>query len=95
MQYILTYDRGAEKPGRIMAAVRKFPIRWLHSDVALCAAAAEIKAAHKVSFADAFLAATALRLRAVLLHKDPEFEALSAVLKQEMLPPKTGARVEL
>jgi len=49
-----------------------------------------LKAAHKVSFADAFVAATALRLKATLVHKDPEFDALKNVIQLEALPPKTS-----
>lgn len=89
VRYILTYDRGEEKAARISAALRKFPVRWHHSDDALCDEAAKLKAAHKVSFADAFVAATAQRLNATLVHKDPEFDALKAVIKLQPLPPKT------
>ena len=64
---------------------------WQHSDEALCASAAEVKAAHKVSFADSFVVAAALRLNATLVHKDPEFASIAGPLKQEMLPPKTAA----
>jgi len=91
IRYILTYDRGAEKAARISAAVRKFPVRWHHSDDDLCNAAAALKAAHKVSFADAFVAATAQRLNATLVHKDPELDALGGVVKLEQLPLKAKA----
>ena len=64
---------------------------WQHSDEALCASAAEVKAAHKVSFADSFVVAAALRLNATLVHKDPEFASIAGPLKQEMLPPQTAA----
>ena len=47
------------------------PIQWLHSDAALCHEAARLKAAHKISFADAFVAATATRFDGTLVHKDP------------------------
>ena len=90
VRYILTYDRGEDRAARISAALRKFPVRWHHSDDALCAAAAKLKAAHKVSFADAFVAATAQRLEATLVHKDPEFNALNGVIKLQALPPKLG-----
>lgn len=90
LRYILTYDRGEEKADRIGNAIRKFPVAWQHSDDALCVAAAKLKAAHKVSFADAFVAATAQRLNATLVHKDPEFEALHGVIKLEGLPPKNS-----
>jgi len=88
---VLTYDRGAEKAARISAAIRKFPVQWHHSDDALCTEAAKLKAAHKAPFADSFVAATALRLNATLVRKDPEFGALAGVLKLHPLPPKTGA----
>ena len=91
VQYIKTYDDGAEKALRIMNAIRKFPVSWIHSDAALCASAAELKAAHTISFADAFVAAAALRVGGVLLHKDPQFKALTGILKHEMLPPKLAA----
>ncbi|MEY2427195.1 MAG: hypothetical protein QOJ40_80 [Verrucomicrobiota bacterium] len=90
VRYILTYDRGEEKAARISAAIRKFPVQWHHSDDALCEEAAKLKAAHKVSFADAFVAATAKRLDATLVHKDPELDALKGVIKLHPLPPKTG-----
>ena len=57
-QYILTYDLGADRARRLVAAIKKFPIRWLHSDDALCASAADVKAQHKLSLADAFIAAS-------------------------------------
>ena len=87
-QYILTYDLGADRAKRILAAIKKFPIQWLHSDDALCASAAEIKAQHKLSFADAFIAAAAQRLGAVLVHKDPELATLGNFIRQELLPLK-------
>ena len=49
-----------------------------------------LKAAHKVSFADAFVAATAQRLDATLVHKDPDFDALKGIIKLHPLPPKPG-----
>jgi predicted nucleic acid-binding protein len=91
MRYILTYDRGAEKAARISGALRKFPVQWHHSDDALRDDAAKLKAAHKVSFADAFVAATAQRLNATLVHKDPEFDALAGAIKLLPLPPKATA----
>jgi len=67
------------------------PVQWLHSDAELCREAARLKAAHKISFADAFVAATAMRFDATLVHKDPEFTPLAAEVKQQMLPAKSGA----
>jgi predicted nucleic acid-binding protein len=57
----------------------------------MCSAAAKLKAAHKLSFADAFIVALAQRLDAVLVHKDPEIENLGAVVRRQMPPPKTAS----
>ena len=62
----------------------------LEDDAGADVVEAKLKAAHKVSFADAFVAATALRLSATLLHKDPEFDTLQGVVKLQALPLKTS-----
>lgn len=67
------------------------PIQWLHSNDALLTKAAEFKALHSLSLADAWIAACAAEQGAILLHKDPEFEPLP--IEQEALPLKaTNAR---
>jgi len=50
--------------------------------------AARLKARFRVSFADALIAAFAVRSSAILVHKDPEFEALADKVLQEPLPYK-------
>ena len=50
--------------------------------------AARLKARFRISFADALIAAFAVRSSAVLVHKDPEFEALTDHVRQEPLPYK-------
>ena len=91
VQYITSYDFGGEAARKTIADLKQLAVAWQHSDDGLCASAADIKAAHKISLADAFIAAAALRLDAVLVHKDPEFIAIPSPLKQEMLPPKAPA----
>jgi len=63
------------------------PIEWVHESSALLERAASVKATHPLSLADAWIAATALELGAILVHKDPEFENLPG-LSQERLPYK-------
>jgi predicted nucleic acid-binding protein len=62
------------------------PIEWLHSNDSLLAKAAEFKALHSLSLADAWIAACTAEQGATLLHKDPEFESLE--ITQELLPLK-------
>ena len=64
------------------------PIEWLHSSNSLLAKAAEFKALHSLSLADAWIAACAAEQGATLLHKDPEFKPLTVA--QEFLPMKAA-----
>ncbi len=88
VEYITMQEEGPIIARQRMADLNALPIRWHHSDPELCSGAAKLKAAHRLSFADAFIAATALRFDALLIHKDPEFQSLPPALKQQMLPPK-------
>ena len=90
LEYITTQKFGTGKARELLEFVEEKPVRWHQSDRALCAEAAKLKAMHKVSFADAFVAATAQRLSAMLVHKDPEFKTLVGLIKLHGLPPKTG-----
>ena len=91
VEYVTAQEEGAEAARQRLADLNAMPVQWLHSDAALCHEAARLKAAHKISFADAFIAATATRFDATLVRKDPEFHPLAAEVKQHMLPPKSGA----
>ena len=88
VEYIARQEEGEDFACRRMADLHSLPIQWVHSDEALCASAAKLKAAHRISFADAFVAATAIRFDATLVHKDPEFLPLAPTLRQLALPPK-------
>ena len=50
--------------------------------------AGRLKAAHRLSLADALIAAFAVQQQATLVHKDPEMAALQGVVKMEILPYK-------
>ncbi|MBF0436943.1 MAG: PIN domain-containing protein [Magnetococcales bacterium] len=63
------------------------PIRWIHESPSLLENAARIKANHPLSLGDAWIAAAALEVGAILVHKDPEFENLP--IPQEKLPYKS------
>lgn len=65
------------------------PLQWIHESPALLQRAAEIKARHPLSLADAWIAACAWEEQAVLLYQDPEFRP--APIEQEELPFKPRA----
>ena len=77
----------SEQAGRL--AYRQcltLPITWIHESEQLLNKAAEVKALHRLSLADAWIAACALLHDAELVHKDPEFDAVAA--QQLLLPYK-------
>ena len=91
LEFIRTRESDATQAAELLAFAKSQRAIWHHSDDALCSAAAKLKAAHKLSFADSFVAALAQRLNAILVHKDPEFNAVSGEVKQRMLPPKNAS----
>lgn len=91
--YATTWRRSdKQKALHYHALVRSWPVRWIDSDESLCLAAGALKASHKLSFADAFIAATAIHYDAVLVHKDPEFEPLAGIIRLRALPYKSAAK---
>ena len=79
---------GRERAEYYLSVVKAWPVTWVQSDESLCVLAGALKGSHRMSLADAFIAATALRHGAMLVHKDPEFEALKTVVRQHVLPCK-------
>ena len=79
---------GGEPAGsEAYAQCLQLPIVWVHESSALLERAGSLKAFHALSLADAWIAAMALECEATLIHKDPEFEPIAALV-QERLPYK-------
>lgn len=84
--YRVWKDEG-EAAGRLAhAQCLALPIEWLHETPEMLETAARLKATQRLSLADAWIAAAAELKAATLVHKDPEFAALS--LSQQVLPYK-------
>ena len=82
--YRVWKDEG-ERAGRLAyEQLQALPIDWLEATEPLLLGAAELKASHRLSLADAWIAAAALQCGATLLHQDPEFQAIAG-LDQEWL----------
>jgi len=86
--YVLHRRMGEIEARRGYLQLKQLPILVMESDEELGLAAARFKSAGGLSVADAWVAATAERLGAVLVHKDPEFEALARHVKLQPLPYK-------
>ena len=91
LYYITLREKGQSEANQRYALLRqlKVEIRWDMDEPTLLTAG-EIKAHHRISLADAMIAAFALRQGAVLVHKDPEFEALAGLVPMKSLPYKSS-----
>jgi predicted nucleic acid-binding protein len=90
MYYITLQEAGQSEADRRFALVKQLRVNIPYDmDEATVLTAARLKAQHRVSLADAIIAAFAIRQDAILLHKDPEFDALTGLLKMEALPYKS------
>lgn len=87
-RYIILRAEGRASAEEAYALLKQIPFRVLESDEALSQSAADIKASTRLSVANAWVAATAERLGAILVHKDPEFEPLKNKIILQSLPYK-------
>jgi predicted nucleic acid-binding protein len=87
--YITEQERGAAEAERRYAHLKALPVRLVWEvDEATVLTAARFKAKHRLSLADAIIAAYAKQAGATLVHKDREFEALADLVLFEALPYK-------
>lgn len=87
--YITARASGEARALQRYAAVRQLPVTIVEQvDEPLLLAAAQIKARYPLSLADALIAAHARVWDGVLVHKDPEYEALAGEVALEALPYK-------
>ena len=88
--YISLQETGEEVAMQRYAMLKELDaeIAW-EMDEPLLIAAARLKASRRLSLADAIIAALAIQRNAILLHKDPEYQALHGMARLEALPYKT------
>ena len=87
-RYRLWKDQGQNAADEIFRALSLLPVTRVDVDDALLLTASELKAQHKISVADSWIIATAITRNATLVHKDPEFDALSNRVTMKALPYK-------
>lgn len=89
VHYITRQERGQGEADRRYALLKQLPceILWQLDEPTLLTAS-RFKAGHRLSLADAMIAAVAHRQQATLIHKDPEYAALAEELDLEALPYK-------
>ena len=87
--YITLQEQTEDLADQRYALLKQLPeaILWSVDEPTLLIAG-RLKAAHRLSLADALIAAFAVQQQATLVHKDPEMAALQGVVKMEILPYK-------
>jgi predicted nucleic acid-binding protein len=84
--YITLREKSEDVADRRYALLKQLPVTFIWDiDEPTLLTAARFKADHRLSMPDAIIAAFARQRGAVLVHKDPELEALTPV-RQEALP---------
>jgi predicted nucleic acid-binding protein len=81
VKYMVIRKDGVQRWEEIARDLPTLPIEFHPADRGLADAAADFKARHKLSLADAFAAALARRLKADLVTGDPEFKALEKEIR--------------
>ena len=72
--YIVARKRGEAEASAITEAISRLPVGLVDVTRERVLAAARVKAQHPVSYADAFVVATAIEFTATIVTGDPEFK---------------------
>lgn len=85
--YYVTWQRhGEDEADKRYGLLKSWPVVFVKElDEPTLLTAGRLKQEHRLSLADAIIAAIALRQGATLVHKDPEYKKI-ALLEQEVLP---------
>jgi len=84
--YTAMRAKGEDAAVRLVALVKAWPLEWVYPDEKMLLQAGRLKASHRLSVADALVAAVARMRGATLVHKDPELENLRGQFELLSLP---------
>lgn len=84
-------ERGQEEADERVRLMAVLPMARVESTEMLAVLAGQLKAKHRLSVADAWVAALAQERGATLVHRDPEFDQLDSTVAILRLPYKTSA----
>lgn len=87
--YITVREKGEEIGQKRYAMLKRLDVEYIdYMSEPVLLKAGLFKSRFKISLADSIIAAFAFMRNAVLVHKDPEYEFLNGIIKQERLPYK-------
>lgn len=88
LYYITWQEKSEDSAKELIILVKSLPVQRIDSNERITLSAGRIKANHRLSIADAFIAATAIDKGAILVHKDPELKVISKYTEILELPYK-------
>lgn len=88
--YITAQEKDETEALRRIRLIKSLAIRVVESNEDLNLRAGKLKAANRISLADAYISALCQEYDGILIHKDPEFEKMSPLIKEYKLPYKTS-----
>ena len=88
--YVTLQERGPDETQERVEFIASLPVLRVESTETLGRLAGRLQAAHRLAGADAWSAALAQERGATLVHKDPEFEQVEALIQVLQLPYKVG-----
>ena len=88
LYYIAMRQSGENQATHMVALIKSWPLNWVYPDEKLLLQAGRLKASFRLSVADALIAAVAKLHEAILVHKDPKFEAMAGYIRLISLPYK-------
>ncbi len=74
--YIVAREFGTAKANETVTIVKRLPIEFVGVNESLALTAGRIKAMHSLSYADAFVVATAIDKKGIIVTGDREFEGV-------------------
>lgn len=83
--YIIARKQGLPAANKHIQVIEQLPVSIIYPDRQRVITAAGLKAQHKLSYADAFAAGTAVEFNATLLTGDPELINLHGIIQIEAL----------
>lgn len=84
--YIIYREHGAVTADQSIAMIKTWPVNFVAAEESLAIIAGRTKAENKISYADAFVVATALDRQAKILTGDREFKEVEDIVAIDWLP---------
>ncbi len=88
MYYLMHRHKGRDNAEAMLKDLRELPVTLYPATEERIWNAARLKATHAISFGDAFAAALAQELGAILVTGDPEMKSVESFIQIMWLPPK-------